>query len=312
MNNHWSKEIGFVVSGNDRDDPNIEVFCPEFLPLAEGELTDEQVDVQVTVEGTDEIPQSPKNIKTSMTIKCEYIGNGEGVSIPDMVPGEQVLVHKMLGDDRYFWTPYRYRNVRRMFEHRKFEIMTKKHNGEPTSEDETYSIEFDSSADGNIRGIRIHTGDGRDEAFKYTFYIDTGSGKVTLKDDAGNFIELRSGSKQIEMQNSSKSYVLIDDKDIKVRAPQDISVDGGRHVDVKAQQNVTLHALQNLSLKADGTAECSCGGAMYWKSSGIYTIEAPTIVLNTNNLKVTGNVDIGKNLNVRGYSTSNGGTGFGD
>lgn len=323
--NSWSEYLGTVVVGNEPDDRYIEVFCPELLPLVKGEVTSNREEITTTVIGTDEIPQVSRKINVGLTLRCEYIGNGGDVSIPDVVSGERVLIRRMDGDDRYFWQPYRYNNIRRTTEHRAFRIMDKEHNQEPTNEDETYVVEFDSRIGKKIRGIRLHTGNGSNEQFRYTVHIDTENNQIIIEDDAQNIIHLRSTQKQIELKNTTGSYVFIDDRDVKVHAVRDVSVTADRDITATATRdinaiannNVNIHAKRNLMFSADNTSMGTTKGQFEWVAGGPITykapvikLQAPKVTIDASITNIIGNVTIGGTLKVNGYSTFNGGTGL--
>lgn len=216
----WWTGSGITVTGvEDRNNGSIQIYCPELAPLQEGRLESEPTDETIKMKGTDELPTKPVNIKLTDNLRCEYMGDTHSLSVPDVVPGEQVLVYRHRGDDRYFWLPYRDNNHLRKVEHVRIAMMNKQHQ-DPESEDETYFLEIDTRYN---PGIRMKTSNARGESYVYTWEIDPKAGNFRLQDDNGNYIYLESESELIQAENNPGSSCKISGPDIVCEAPGSIT-----------------------------------------------------------------------------------------
>lgn len=246
------------------------VYCPEILPLHKVTTVEpEPEEVIVNVKGTKELPQSSCRVKLGACIKAHFMGwNDSHISVPDMVPNERVLLFRYSGDDIIYWIPFQKDSHLRTVEQYRIACQNKEHGDEP-SEDELWYIEVDSRHD---RWVRIKTGQGKGERYGYTFEIEPDKHHFKFYDTDGNFIELNSEEKRIELHNQQDTMVKLIDKDIEVYAPQDLKIHVGR----------------NLTLQVEGDTAIDIGGKLDTKVAGNVTTE----ILGAETRDIAGNLSI--------------------
>lgn len=286
----WWRGSGIVVTEVDeRNKSKIQIYCPELCPVLQGKIEDKPEEETVSMTGTDEIPQKPVKIKLTTNIYAEYLGDAHGASVPDVVPGEQVMVHRHRGDDRFFWIPYRNNDHYRQVEHYRISCMNKEHQ-DPESEDETYFLEIDTKY---VKGIRMKTSDKMDEDFVYLWEIDPVNNTYVLQDNVGNFIQLHSDkpdgqTQSITLRNNRGTYAKLISDFIYANAPKDIVGNAGNDINVTAGNNINAYAEVGIYAYA--------GETIYGQAEKSATVKAPSITLD-------GNVTITGTLNTGGVAT---------
>lgn len=248
----WWRGSGIVVTGvQSRNQGIIQVYCPEMCPVHQGEIQSQPEEETVDIKGTDALPQTPTKVKITTNIYCEYMGDTHSTSVPDIVPGEQVMVHRHRGDDRYFWIPFRDDHHLRTEEHYRIAMMNKEHQNEE-SQDETYFFEIDTKFH---KGVRIKTSNKKGEEFVYLFEIDTENNKCILTDDFGNFIQLQSAKpnekkQSITLFNNRGTFIQMYGDDIYATAPKNISATAGENIFATAKKMIQATAGQSATVTA--------------------------------------------------------------
>jgi hypothetical protein len=308
INNEWNVGCGIVVEGvQSQNDPFIYAVVPRTSPLIQGELTNETEEVELSdVQGTDEIPQPKTKVQVTVTLKCEYLGDAHGMSVPDIVPGEQVFVYNHIGDDRFFWLPYREDAYLRLTEHHRISAMNKQENLPVSDPDaDTWFMEVDSK---HNRRIRLFTNQGREEAFGYTIEILPDDTTVEIRDTIGNSIMLESSNNHIKSKNADGSFTEIKGKNGKTYVPNNLQAEAGNvmemkagtHVDVEAPTINLLGMFNMYGSRAKSATNAYVLGN--WKLKGSMEVIGPVKFIG--NLDIVGNTRIVGNLTVTGHTTT--------
>lgn len=223
MEKRWWYGHAYVVIGQEsQNSSEIEVLCPELLPMFSGKpdgSTIEQDIPKMTDENDETIPD--ETITLSETIKCFYYGDQRNTSIPDVVPGEIVVVLNRDGDDAYYWYSTGHKRHLRKTEHVRIPIMNRETNSEDPPEEDTWFFEMDSKYK---RGVRLVINKGRGETYSYVLEFLPDDGTVTLEDNRGNKCVLDSSNDQLTANILSK-IVATAGSSILAKAPN-ITLDG--------------------------------------------------------------------------------------
>lgn len=196
MEKRWWYGHGYVIMGQEsQNSSEIEVLCPELLPMFSGKTdgsTIEQDIPKMTDENGDVLPE--ETITLSETIRCFYYGDQRNTSIPDVVPGEIVVILNREGDDSYYWYSAGDTRHLRKTEHVRIPIMNRESNSENPPDEDTWFLEMDSAYN---RGVRLIINKGRGEEYAYVFEFLPDDGTVTLEDNRGNRCMLDSANDKL-------------------------------------------------------------------------------------------------------------------
>ena len=216
--------FGIAVEDKALDSRKLRVFLRELTPFSGGALKNNARTETYNVK--DEKGQDVSgNVKTTNNITADYFGmNSNSAFPPCVVAGEQVLVFKYEGEDKYYWI-----SAGRDDNLRKTEIMRMAVSGDNSqnktlSEDNTYFVELDSKVG---KRIRMHTSKSNGEAFGYDLSIDATAGAITLGDDVGNKIIIDSNSNKLVLSNKEGSVIGLNGKDIIIMAAGNLVMRAG-------------------------------------------------------------------------------------
>lgn len=205
IQNKWNVYRGIAVTAiEEKDQRELQVFCPELLPCKNGSVNEQPEIMDVVLNNTGDSQEVIK-VNTSDTILATYFGRSmTNRSIPTIHIGEQLEIYNYAGSDTFYWAPIgRDDNIRKR-EHLRFHIADKPKTLDELTDDNTYYMEFDTKYD---KYIIITTAKSDEEPFKYTFKFDAKNGNIILQDDDGNSLTLNSSAKIWLLKNKDNSKV---------------------------------------------------------------------------------------------------------
>lgn len=239
--------IGIVAENKGRDTDWIKVVPIEIIPMVDGELDGTVTNASIT--GKDNIGVGyAAQVDASVTISARWFpeGNSNRITSPDVRKGEKVKIYRYGNTDDYRWTP-----INNDYNLRKLETVTylfsgtKEENVESNLDNSYY---FQVSTHDKI--VRLHTSNSNGEPFQYDIEINTGTGKLVITDDVGNYIAINSKQSQIEFKNKDNTKILLDKKDIKLKASGTIDVDGSGTININSKNNMEVTSDSHIGIAA--------------------------------------------------------------
>ena len=248
--NNFNVYIGIVVE--DRTDTSrvLKVYCPELLPYYSGEIKDTTTTETFNIRDELNEIDASSDVKTTNAFTAEWFGDTNRVFPPNMVKGEQVLLLRYQDNDIYYWLPIGRDDILRRFETHRVAIANIATEGVKLLDDgNTYFIELDTR---NKKRVRICTSKSDGESFRYQIMIDADNDLITIEDDAGNDIVLRSNIPQIVMTNNKGTTVDLNAVDILLSAPNNVTINAGNKINVTSKSTTTISP-SNLIINSDTT-----------------------------------------------------------
>ena len=212
MSHFKSEEIGIVANDKKVGSNTIRVFPQQQLGEYEGVITyeDKENTKSVSSSGSGVLVGS---VSKQPTITADWVnlGGSNRVTSPDVMKGETVILYRVGGADKWFWSMMRGETDLR----RKETIVnvygnTDEHGEQLTNENSYYTV-----MDTKGKKIGLHTADNDDEVAKFDIDIDTKEGVVTIKDSNGNSL----------IHNANGTLTAVYKKKVTIKAP-DIVLDG--------------------------------------------------------------------------------------
>lgn len=196
--------LGIVLENKKLDEDMIEVDPIEDFTLDEGKIVkdDRKFDVSLP-DHKDRVKKS--KIEGGSMLKAKWIpfGHSNRDTAPDVRKNETVLLFRFADEQEYYWTTIMREPEIRRLERVRYSYSNKPDGLEPYDDDSSYYLEV-STVD---QQILIHTSDNNGEVCKYDIKIDAKAGRINIKDDLGNSIELRSPEGELETTTTSKFIV---------------------------------------------------------------------------------------------------------
>jgi hypothetical protein len=246
----------------------VEITPTEWLTMRDGELTDNPQ--QLAFATTDSQGNAiTGKVAGNNTIKCTWMPAGTNrLSPPDVRRGNRVEIWQAANQDKFWWRDMGLDDHLKKLETIVWGISASTQEQEPgvdtvLSPANMYWIEFSSHS----KKLAFSSCKANGEPFLYEMYFDFDKGEFNIKDDIGNFINLVSALKLIHLQNAEGTFIKLDEKDIKMYAPQDMLVDVARNMTVTVGKNATVKA--GLQLLLDG------GGSTQTHTSAGIVVKAP-------------------------------------
>lgn len=294
-----------VVENREHSDGNkIKVVPIELLPLIKGHLKDNPVPMSKTYK--DARGKSYKAIGMhNNNITAEYWSNDSfRKSPPDVQRDEIVMIWQSETGDNWYWEEtLKDASTKRRKETVIQTINADKRTGpDPDTHDSTNTYYQEMSSHNKTWTVSTSKKDG--EFAAYLIQINAGGGSVIIKDDLGNFIELNSRDKKIQIRNELQTEVCLDKNDIFVHCNEHYteevgnsqSIQIGNNKDEKIGNNFNLHVSGNINIQVGGNANIQVSG---------------NTKLECGNTEITGNVNIGGNTNISGTLAVNGAASLG-
>lgn len=207
--------FGVAVEDKALDSRKLRVFLRELTPFAGGDLKNNARSETYTMK--DEAGNDISgNVKTTNNVVADFFGmNSNSAFPPCVVAGEQVIVFKYEGEDKYYWMPAGRDDNMRKTEIMRLAVSGDNAENKSLSESNTYFVEMDSKVG---KRIRMHTSKANGEAFGYDFSMDAGTNTITLGDDVGNKVIIDSNTNKLTLTNKEGSVISLNGKDIVIMA----------------------------------------------------------------------------------------------
>jgi hypothetical protein len=184
----------------------IEVTPIEELPMLDGQLTSDKVDISSAGQKADGSHYATK-VKTSTTLQAEWLpmGNSNRLTAPDVQTGERVILYQFGETEKYYWTTLMDDSRFRRLETVIYGISATRDTKGVLTHDNMYYLEVSS----HRKIIAIHTSQADGEPFGYDLQINTSEGKIIFTDTSNNRFELFSSEKRVRIKNSDDSTVEV-------------------------------------------------------------------------------------------------------
>ena len=229
--------IGVAAENKKMSSDTLEIFPSEINVFGSGEVTPYKYDNKANapnIEGGNTNVQ----VTSTQTVRAKWLpmGNTNRFTAPDIRSGERVALYKYYDSDEYWWvTLQQDKQLRRKETVQYVYDNNPENNDVKTDSKNSYWMEVST----HKKEITLHTSKNDNEPFEYDVQIDTKNGVVTIKDDDGNFIVLRSKERQIKLCNKDNSYIDIDKKEIKINALDRVLITT-KKVEIKANNEYDL------------------------------------------------------------------------
>jgi hypothetical protein len=271
MSNLKRVSVGIIAQDKNDNSKFVSVFLKESFPFHEGDVSSDHVDIERKGKDADGEDYSVV-LQRGMSVKAEWLGDGNRVTSPNVRKGEQVDIYEVGDTGVYYWT-----ESGRTNHLRRGETVTWAFNGssKPTTEDvipdgvNSYTFTVDTK-NGNVSAS---TSMANGEIVRYDFQLNGKDGTATLSDSDGNIIQMDASDRSIILMNSSGTYVSLIDtaitgwsadtiilKSAKITLDGEVDVTGNTHfkanIDVKGTTDLTGHVtiktstIDNLYVKA--------------------------------------------------------------
>lgn len=196
-------------------------------------------------------------------IRAKWVPYGESnrLSAPDVYANETIMIYKFANVDEYYWCDVMREPELRRLEDVMYAYSNIKSGTNAFDRNTSYWIRYNT----RDKYIHLHTSNNDGEPFTYDLKIDTGTGIVSIKDNAGNSIELTSSSGNISLKCTNS-----------------INLEAGNSINLTAP-----------TIKETCSAKTSTGsGVSVSMGSGVVSTQAVNgIVNNTPVVRNSGNVE---------------------
>lgn len=254
--NLWKRYHGISAVNLDDTDKNgtLKILCPELSPFTNGSLKHKEEEIIFKAEDVWGTKQHSKSTIKN-TIEAVYLGGENCLSIPDVVVGEQLIVHQYGEDDIYYWSIERRDENLRLREHYRITCTDSPTRIKVLDDDNTYFFEINSKI--GHKGITLSTTQSDGEAFRYQIKINCDKSHITMHDNVGNLILLDSVNTRILLENKDKTKVDLDKRNLFLLA-DNVSIVGRKLISTrspflsinhaKAMLKIILVAIRNCGL----------------------------------------------------------------
>lgn len=264
--------VGVVANNKELMSKEIEVTPTEWLSMHDGEMTSNGAQMKHKAKDIDG-NESQGMILTDQVVKATWLPSGSNrLSAPDVRRGVHVELWATADADKYYWKTMGLDDHLHKLETIIIGISnTTDESVKDLTPENMYWIEFST----HTKRLAFCTSKSNGEAYQHELWIDTDASELMYTDDIGNLVNVKSKVNLIHLQNAKGAYIKIDQKDIKMFAPQDINAEATRDVSVKAGRHMALDAKQNLTAKGGVLASIDGGGSkMTFTASGT-TLKTP-------------------------------------
>ena len=267
-------------STRDKGQRELEIYVPDLTPLRNGDVKNKGSFTKSNLFNVVTQSWEEYEVNASKTIRAEYLGYESSREVPDMYKGQQVIVMCYGRNDRWFWIPTERDDYAKTFEHVKFraaDIALIHKTGKVLKEDEervkgltddnTYFLELDTKYK---KHVLISTSGTDGEKYRYFIKIDAKQHTMELwdcltdqdspekkcKDVPHNTIKIESDPTynhgvlkgRITLQNEAGATLFLEDQDIKIIAPRDITMYAGNRFIARSVGDTGLTVDGNLHL----------------------------------------------------------------
>jgi len=254
---------------------DIEIIPTEWIGMRDGEMTQNASVMEYETKDQDNNVVKG-GIMGANTIKATWLpgATSNRLTPPDVRRGVRVEILQAADEDKYYWRDMGLDHNLFKLETLIIGISNTQDEGDTELKPENmYWIEFSTHS----KRLAFATSKSDGEPFAYEMYFDTKNGEFNLTDDIGNFINLVSKLSLIHAQNNKGTFFKLDQKDIKMFAPQDLIADIARDLKITAGNNGEVNIGKSFKLKAGTDVLIDGGGSTYKSNSGNVSITSPTV-----------------------------------
>jgi hypothetical protein len=272
--------VGVVANNKAIMERVIEITPTEWLPMHDGEMASNGAKMTHKAKDIDG-NESQGMILTDQIIKATWMPSGSNrLSPPDVRRGVHVEIWATADADKYYWKTMGLDDHLHKLETIIIGISnTTDESVTELTPENMYWIEFSTHS----KRLAFCTSKSNGESYQHELYVDTDAGEFMYTDDIGNLINVQSKVNLIHLQNAKGTFVKVDQKDIKMFAPQDLLVDIKRDIDVKAGRNIKMvaqndidvEAKKNLRTKGGILASIDGGGSKMTLTASGTTLKTP-------------------------------------
>lgn len=197
----------------------LEVVPVEVVGMVDGELTSEMSELlDKGVDGED-IEYTVK-VKASITIKAQWMPFGSNRQTPPNVRrGERVELYRVADSDQFYWRTLGLDDGLRRLETVVFAFSnTRDESVKRLTPDNSYYMEIST----HTKQITLKTNKSDGEPFAYTLQVNTKAGAVTIADDYGNFFEMDSKERRLQLKNRDGSHYDMHKKSLFLTIPETV------------------------------------------------------------------------------------------
>lgn len=255
----------------------LEVTPVEHLSLIDGELNADQNDYKGTGKDT-KGNDIGTTIKTSNTLSAQWlcIGSSNRITPPTIRRGEQLIIYKAGDTNKYFWTTLNSDIKLRKLELAVYAWSATPDENETTAHDTTYFFEVNAME----KTVSFHTSQANGEFCGYDIQIDTGNGRLFMKDTIGNSVLMDSKEHQVRIENTEGNYFDLIKNVLNISVADEINSTTKAYkitcdtYELDASQSITTNTQTLTSTNSDATITSS--GSNTIESSGKNTIDSPS------------------------------------
>lgn len=236
----------------------------------------EQTSSFSTHEGEDNIKLTANNSITATWINL----NSNRVTAPDVRRGDLVMIYRLGTTERYFWSDYNSKNVKRL------ETVTWAFSADakkPVADDlsNAYFLELST----HNKTITFHTSQANGEPYGYDIQLNTADGIFRVIDTAGNTTWLDSANCCIGALNAEGTWLHLDKKNINCNAPDSMTVTAKNKINIKCT-DFKLAASKSITLDTQ-TCALSASKSITFKTKDYQLTADSSITINSQTFTAT-------------------------
>ncbi len=286
--------LGVVAANKKRKSKIIEVIPQESMPMLDGELTDNVDKYKAKGEGVDGENAFDNEIKTTASIKAEWLpwGNVNRKTAPDVRRGETVFIYRYKDTDKFYWVEFMDPLKLRRLETVVYAWSNERQENIPLDDKNTYFLEVST----HDKYIHLHTNKNDEEPFAYDIQLNTKEGFLQIQDDDGNYLFIDSKNRHIRAENKDKSFIELNKRVINIDAPDEINL---------RTKKYTLNASQSIDEKTQRHTYKSNSYTLTfssYKMTGNSYRNTTSSIVNDGTITHNGNVTVNGNHNTNGNS----------
>lgn len=250
---------GIVAANKPLGQDNIEVIPVEDLPFLDGEISSNQEKIEST--GVDISGANYKTgVITSNAIQATWLklSVSNRVTSPDVRRNEIVMIYQFGDTPKYYWT-----TLKDDMKYRRLETVVwgiSATSQEDVTLDNTNMYYFEMSS--HRKHVTLHTSKANGEPFEYTLQINTGEGSVTITDDGGNWVQLDSAARRLQMVNADGSSIDMNKKNLTISVPETIRLNCKNYV-LSASEASTSNVGNSVSTSTKTFAVSASSGSSF-------------------------------------------------
>lgn len=276
---YWQVYFGILAdSTREWNQREFYVYVPELSPFHNGDITTEYTNQKIDLENVGTGSREQTSVQVTRTVKAEYMGVESSKSVPTMVKGQQVLVFEFASTGKFYWMALERDDHLKTFERVRLSCANiattnKTPSASPTdikakkdglTNENTYYLEIDTK---DKKLIQLATSSSDGEPWRYYIKMDPVAKCIELWDEHSvdksnpdyqppNVIKLESRPLpnvrgKITLQNASGTTIELEDKNLKVVVPGNVTVDvtGDVHTNVSGKVYTNIEGDRNTTIK---------------------------------------------------------------